>query len=126
MLRKNRVYEENFKRTLVEEFESGKFSVTQLSRSHNIHRSLLYQWIYRYSTVNEKGYRIVESSESSSQKVKELEKKIKELERIVGQKQILADYYKKMIDLAEEQLGIDIKKNSNTPPSGGSESTDKD
>ncbi len=56
---------------------------------------------------------------SSTYRIKDLENKVRELERIVGQKQIKIDYLDKMICLAGEELGVDIK-NSNTPPSAGS------
>jgi hypothetical protein len=58
--------------------------------------------------------------ESQSAKFKELEQRIKELERNVGQKQIMIEYLEKMIDLAKEELNIDIKKNFATPQSVGS------
>ena len=63
--------------------------------------------------------------ESSSQRVKELEKKIAELERKVGQKQIKIDYLEKMMDIAKDELNIDIKKNYGTPQSTGSDKTKK-
>lgn len=53
-------------------------------------------------------------------KVKSLENRIKELERLLGQKQVKIDYMEKMIDLAKQEYDIDIKKNSDTPPSSGS------
>jgi hypothetical protein len=54
-------------------------------------------------------------------RLKELELKIKQLEQAVGQKQIKIDYLEKMIDIAKEELKIDIKKNFNTSQSTGSE-----
>jgi len=63
--------------------------------------------------------------DSATRKLKGLEIKIKELEQIVGQKQIKIDYLEKMIDLAKEELDIDIKKNSGTPQSGGFNETNK-
>jgi hypothetical protein len=63
--------------------------------------------------------------DSQVQKLKELEQKVKDLERIVGQKQIAIDYLEKMIEIAEDELKIDIKKNSNTPQSGGSKTIKK-
>jgi hypothetical protein len=62
---------------------------------------------------------------SSKLKVKELHKRIEELERIVGQKQLNIDFLEKMIELATDQYGIEIKKNFDTPPSTGSEKTSK-
>ena len=54
-----------------------------------------------------------------------MEARIKELERAVGQKQMNIDFLEKMIELAKEEFNIDIKKNSNTPQSGGSKKTGK-
>lgn len=125
LISKHRKFSEDFKKSIVNEFESGKFSVPQLGRLHNISNSIIYNWIYKYSSSNEKGQRIVEMKDSSTQKLKALEQKIKDLERTVGQKQIMIDYLEKMIDIANEELNIDIKKNSNTPQSNGSALTRK-
>jgi hypothetical protein len=65
-------------------------------------------------------------TDSSKQKLKELQKRISDLERAVGQKQLNIDFLEKMIEIAKDQYGIDIKKNFNTPPSAGSEKTSKD
>lgn len=124
-VRKNRHYSEDFKREIVSVFESGKLSVLQLEKLYGISNSLIYNWIYKFSTFNEKGFRVVEMKESNIDKLKHLEQKIKELEQIVGQKQIKIDYLEKMIDIAQEDLNIDIKKNYNTPQSTGSEGIKK-
>jgi hypothetical protein len=65
-------------------------------------------------------------ADSSKQKLKELQKRISELERIVGQKQLNIDFLEKMIEIAKNEYGIDIKKNFDTPPSTGSEKTSKE
>ena len=105
------------------EFEKGMFSVPQLEKLHRISNKSIYRWIYKYSTFNEKGFRIIEMKQSSTQKVRELEKRIKELERTVGLKQIKIDYLDKMIEIAKDELNIDIKKNFDTLQSPGSEKT---
>jgi transposase-like protein len=124
-IRKKRIYSEEFKRKIVKDFESGQLSVPQLEKLHNIGNPLIYRWIYKFSTFNEKGSRIIEMKESSSGKMKSLEQRVKELERMIGQKQIKIDYLEKMIDIAKDELNIDIKKNSNTPQSTGSAFTKK-
>lgn len=123
LIRKQRRYSEDFKRSIVKAFESGKFSVLQLERLHNLSNTLIYGWIYKYSQSNEQGQRIVEMKDSSTQKLKALEQRVKELEQMVGRKQIEIDYLEKMIELAKEELHVDIKKNFNTPQSTGSVST---
>ncbi len=124
-IRKLRRYSEEFKKELVGLFESGRFSVLQLEKLYGASDASIYRWIYKYSTFNEQGYRVVEMKQSSSNKLKELEQQVKELERLIGQKQIKIDYLEKMIDIAKEEFDIDIKKNSDTLQSGGSGITKK-
>ncbi|MDN6316441.1 MAG: transposase [Lactococcus lactis] len=124
-LRKQRIYSKEFKRQVVQDFESGQFSVLQLEKLHGISNVSIYNWIYKFSTFNEKGSRIVEMKESSTQKLKELQIRVKELEAIVGRKQISIDYLEKMIDIAKDEYDIDIKKNFDTPQSTGSEDIKK-
>lgn len=122
-LRKHRRFTEDFKKSIVTEFESGTLSVLELSRIHYISYALIYKWIYKFSKFNSKGYRIIEMKDSTSKKLKDLEKKVKELERTVGQKQIKIDYLEKMMEIAQEEYNIDIKKNSDTLQSDGSGKT---
>ena len=124
-IRKQREFSEEFKRSIVDAFERGEFSVYQLSKLYGIANPLIYNWIYKFSTFNEKGCRIVEMKDSQQNKLKELSKKVKELEQIVGQKQIAIDYLEKMIELAKTDLNIDLKKNYNSKPSAGSNATKK-
>src|SRR5687767_5528539 len=119
-IRKKRVYAEDFKRELVRLFERGKFSVLQLSRLYGVRFSVIYRWIYKYSQFNEPGYRVIEMKESSTNKLKAMEQRIKDLEKIVGQKQIKIDFLEEMINVAQQELNVDIKKKSSTPRSGGS------
>ena len=116
-IRKHRRYSEAFKRQVVADFESGKYSVYELEKLHGIGNPTIYKWIYKFSTFNTKGYRIVEHKNSSEKKVKALEQQIKELQAALGRKQIEIDYLETMMEVAKEELNIDIKKNYATPPS---------
>lgn len=49
--------------------------------------------------------------ESESQKAMFYKERVAELERLVGQKQIEVEFLVKLIELASEELGMDIKKN---------------
>lgn len=125
-LKHNRVFSEEFKKSCVRDYESGQFSVLELSKLYNIKGVVIYRWIYKYSSYNKRRIKVVEMADSSKQKVKELQKRIADLERVVGQKQLNIDFLEKMIELAKGQYGIDIKKNFDTLPSTGSEKTSKE
>ena len=124
-IRKFRRYSEDFKKKIVSLFERGEYSVLQMVKLYGVGQTQVYNWIYKYSKLNEKGCRIVEMKESNQQKVNELQKKVKELEQVVGQKQIKIEYLEKLIEIANKDLKLDIKKNTNTIHSDGSGATKK-
>ncbi|GET22370.1 transposase [Prolixibacter denitrificans] len=124
-IQRRRHFSDDFKRSVVRDYEKGYATVSELGREYGIQRAVVYRWIYKYSNYNKKSSVIVEMKESSTKKIKELEAKIKELERIVGTKQINIDYLEKMIEIAKTELDIDIKKNFSTPQSNGSGKTKK-
>ncbi len=84
----------------------------------------IYNWIYKYSPADSPKINVVEMSQSTDQKLKDLQNKIAELEQALGRKQIQLDFYEKMAELAKEEYNIDLKKNSSTGSSSGSRSTE--
>jgi transposase-like protein len=120
ILKKRRIFNESFKRARVKEYETGQLTVLEISRLYGINLQTVYLWIYKYSVYNKKSLKIVEEKDSSTRRVKQLQERVKELEQIIGKKQIRIDYLEKMIEIAKEELGIDIKKNYDTPRSPGS------
>lgn len=108
------------------EYESGKFSVRELSRLYGVAYQSIYRWIYKYSIFNKKGYRIVEENQSAGKKLKQLEQRIHDLEAMLGRKQIKLEFLEKLIDLASEELEVDIKKNYSSRPSIGLEKTEEE
>lgn len=125
-VKSSRVFTDDFKKSLVNEYETGQLSVLEMSRLYKIQSVVIYRWIYKFSAYNKRRIKIVEMADSSKQKLKELQKRISDLERAVGQKQLNIDFLEKMIEIAKDQYGIDIKKNFDTPPSTGSEKTSKE
>lgn len=124
-IKKKRTFSEDFRKKVVQEYESGEHSVRDMEKIYRLSSSLIYSWIYRYSTYNKKSVQVVEIKDSQMERLKRMEARIKELERAVGQKQMNIDYLEKMIELAKEHYDIDIKKNLNTPQSGGSKNIKK-
>ncbi len=120
-IHKKRKYSIEFKKQIVSEFESGRFSVIELEKLHKISNPTIYDWIYKFSKFNDKGYRIIEMKDSSSKKLKDLERKVKDLEAALGRKQIMIDYLETMMEVAKNELDIDLKKNFSTSPSVKSE-----
>lgn len=123
--RQLRAFSPEFKRKKVQEIEGKVTTIREISRQYAVSQSAVRKWLKVYSTQYQTGIRTIVESESDTKKIIELQKKIAELERLVGQKQIQIDFTAKMIELAEEYYGIDIKKKFESKPSFGSGDTEK-
>ena len=113
-INQRRTFSTDFKRMVVNEFDSGNFTVLQLGRLHNLDYQTIYNWVRKYSKNEQPKSVIVEMKNSSTQKLKELEKKIKNLEQAVGQKQIKIDFLEKIIQLSGQHYQTDLKKTFGT------------
>jgi transposase len=113
-LQKHRYFSEVFRKSRVKEYESGQYTVRELSKLYSVSDVSVYRWIHQYSIYNKKGYKVVDEDKSARKKVTELKDQIAEAERIIGQKQINIDYLEELIELAKELYDIDLKKNFNT------------
>ena len=120
-----RHFSADFKRAKVRELEKRITSIADICRTYEVNRSSVYKWIYKYSAMAKKQLNVVVEAKSDTQKIKALEERIKELERIVGQKQLLLEFKDKMIEIAEETYGVDIKKKLSSKLSPGTTSTVK-
>jgi transposase len=114
--RHSRVFSETFRRNKVQEIESKVVRVSDICRQYSVSAQSVYRWIHKYGSSQQKQERLIVESMSDTKTIKELRERMAELERMVGQKQIEIEFYKKMIDLAQEHYGIEIKKNFSTPP----------
>jgi len=115
--RRARKFSENFKKEKVREIERGVSKVSEISKQYEVTTTNVYRWMAKFGSMKGKKERLIVESQSDTVQLLDLKKKIAELERLVGQKQILLEFHGKMIDLAEEHYGVDIKKKfSSSPP----------
>jgi len=105
----NRNFSETFKRAKVKELVEKRIGVTEFSNLYGVSRAAVYKWIFKYSEL-EKGTVKVIQMESEAFRTKALLQRVAELERIVGQKQLEIDFLNKTFDLANEEIGYDLKK----------------
>jgi len=121
--RQRRTFSEEFKRKKVREIERKITTVAEVSREYEVTPTNVSKWLTKYGSSQMKGVRTIVEAESDTRKLLELKAKVAELERIIGQKQVLLDFKDKMIELAEEAYGVDIKKKFGNEPSSGAGST---
>lgn len=117
--RQKRTFSEEFKRKKVIELERKLIKIPEICREYEVTRTSIYKWISKYSVMKKKNERIVLETDSDTRKLQALKERMKELEQIIGQKQLLIDFQNKVIELAEEEYKIDIKKKFGSKPCFG-------
>ncbi len=118
-----RVFSEEIRRTTVRDIERGKCSVLQASNELEVSQTSIYNWIKQYSLYLNQNKRMVVEEQSEAYRSKELERKLKEAEAMLGRKQMEIEFLNKMIDIANDEFKIDIKKSVKKRLSNGTEPT---
>lgn len=128
-VRKVRVYDESFKRKVIEEYLATGCTKRSLAVKYHIHRKGVIQaWMRQmgYTQRDEARHNFVERKSillerdnkegkpAAEESPAELSKRIKELEQRLEDEQLLREMYEKMIKVAEGQFKIDIRKKRNT------------
>jgi transposase-like protein len=113
--RRRRTFSDAFKKQKVKELELGKVRICEICKVYQVSNVTVYNWINKFGSIK-KPERIIVESKSDTQKILALKKRIAELERMVGQKEIQLTFKDKLIDIAEEKFGIEIKKKPSTKP----------
>ena len=123
------MFDESFKRKVIEEYLFTGCSKTSLLKKYNIHfKSAIQTWMRKLGYREDNG--VIVSFEKSNKFVvkkkqptgntedqsnpSELSKRIQELEQRLEDEQLLREMYEKMIKAAEEQFNINIRKKHNT------------
>ena len=118
--RSQKDYGMSFKLSVVSEVERGEVSVTGAQRKYGIQgKATVINWLRKYGTFDWENQTPSNMPKSKDQKILELEQKIKLLEK---QKAFLekqaensdkkAIFFDMMIDMAEKEFNIPIRKNS--------------
>jgi len=121
--RQNRFFSESFKRTKVSELERNILSMAELCKEYQVSRTAVYKWIYQYSQMRKRENKQVIEPESETRKVLLLKQEVSELQRVIGEKQLKMDFLEKVIELAEAEYGLDIKKKFTARPFSGTGGT---
>lgn len=121
--RRRRRFSDDFKQKKVREIEQKITTIAEVSKQYEVSQVNVGRWLNKFGNNRMKGVKTIVEAESDTRKLAELKAKIAELERIIGQKQVEIEFKDKMIDLAEETYGVDIKKKFVKKPSSGTGST---
>lgn len=113
-------YSNAFKLRVIEEVLKGQLSKEQAQRKHGIRgKSAILNWMRKFglseqTRLPDNFERMKEEKETDKES---LNKRIKDLERALEEAQLKAEGYSRMIDIAERELKIKIRKKPSTKQS---------
>lgn len=103
-----------FKKQIIAQLDAKLTTISDIVRHYEVSAVSVCRWRQIYSKHYQQPTKVVIEMESEAHKTKALLERNAELERIIGQKQLKIDYLEKLIELASEDLKIDLKKSINT------------
>lgn len=115
--RKYNRYSKSIKLAVIKEVQSGQLTKSQACRKYGISSiGTLTYWLEQLGrpAVRKTAPPAVQHQDATSCRVQELEKQVKQLKRQLEDETLLKEGYAIMIDIAENQLGIPIRKKSST------------
>lgn len=123
--RKPRMYSEKFKRDVVEEYLAGNLSKQDLIHKYDLGgNSAILSWMRKLGYVQPEltvASKFVEqlippdlSKKKQVESASELQQRIKELERQLQDAKLQAEAYARIIEKAEKEMKIPIRKKPNT------------
>jgi transposase-like protein len=116
--RERKFYSEEIKERVLTAYYNSNESVSMIAQRFDISRNTVSSWVYRKKTADKSGKRVkLASLESTFMNGKELsaeekDMRIKELERALSVEKMRSESLEKMIEIAERELKIDIRKKS--------------
>lgn len=122
-LKPRRIFSDKLKKKIVQDIEKGKVNVAGAGREYQVSSNSIYHWLKKYSAHLHPSTTLVMQMDSEQYRSKELEKKVAELEAALGRKQMEIDYLNKLIEIAGQDLEIDLKKNTSMIASVGTGKT---
>jgi transposase-like protein len=111
-------YDTAFKRKVAKEYCDGDYSTVQLGQKYNIPHEYVSRWVKQFSC--ELAEAITEQDMNSQEKkdMQELQKQLQALKKQLEYEKLKNFALETMVDLAKEELGIDLRKNSGAKQPG--------
>lgn len=111
-----KVYDTAFKFAVIEEYFSGNLSFHDFCKKKSLDRGTFNYWLLTfapegYLSSKEMGK---EKERSESEEIRELKRQFHQKELELKKEKMRADFYETMVDVAEEQFNIDIRKKAGT------------
>jgi len=117
MVKVLRHYSEAFKRSVVAEVESGRYTVLEAASAHQVHFSSVYGWVKKMGNGDTQTRIVRFEMPNERNRIKELEREKRALESALAQAHMKILLLESTVEVLEEKTGAKAKKKTDTPSS---------
>lgn len=119
-----RRYSEAFKRSVVAEVESGRYTAVEAAAAHQVNFTSVYKWLKQMGGPDSQTRIMRIQMPNERDRIKELEKEKRALESALAQAHMKIILLESTVEVLEEKAGGPIKKKTDTPSSNEPEPKD--
>jgi transposase len=112
-----RRYSDAFKRSIIAEVESGRYTVLEAARTHQLGFAMLYRWMKRYGGPDSQTRIVRIEMPDERSRIKQLEEEKHALEAALAQAHMKIIVLESTVEVLEERTGAKVKKKTDTPSS---------
>jgi len=109
-------YDLSFKLAVIEEYLSGTLSFRDFCKKKSLHRVTFHYWLATFAPDGHLNTADMgkHKERSESEEIRALKLQLRQKELELKKQKMRADFYETMVDVAEEQFNIDIRKKAGT------------
>lgn len=112
------LYSDSFKLGVVMRVANGELTKEQARTTYNIGgNSSILEWMRKFGYCSNPDRQKPMAESHNKPDPEQLKKKVRQLEKQLKNERVRSEFYRTMIDVAERELGISIRKKSDTNPS---------
>lgn len=112
----SRKFDVDFKLSVVKAFISGESTQYALCKKHSLSRTSIRNWVRIFAPEYKptQGDYDMSKKPTESEEVRALKRQLRQKEIELKREKMRADFYETMVDVAEEQFNITIRKKAGT------------
>jgi len=112
-------YDISFRRKIAKDYEQGERTMRQIALEHGVSKYNVKDWVKKFSCeLAAKEPIEAVMTEEEQKELRALKEQVEALKKQLEYEQMKSFAFETMIDLANEELGIDIRKNSGAKQPG--------
>lgn len=111
-----KIYDTAFKFAAIEEYFSGDLSFSDFCKKKSLDRTTFRFWLLTFAPEGHLSSKDMGKAKERSEleEIREFKRQLRQKELELKKEKMRADFYETMVDVAEEQFNIDIRKKAGT------------